>query len=126
MMTKKRYEVYYKADGRLRIIPFEDSKEFQQICEDIEVSYGEEGKAVKMLFVRVFDDNRVIMPDIAHQYFTVHCDCGEEVLNNRKDYCSEHCASQSDEKNAVCLFRGHHDYRKSAICSICGKTKGGG
>ena len=97
-MKKKRYEVYYKAEGRLRIIPFDDSRQFQELCEDIEVSYGEEGKTVKMLFVRVMDDNRVIMPDIAVQYFKVYCgECGEECPDQSKDYCSDYCKKKGDE-----------------------------
>lgn len=126
-MEGKRYEIYYNIGGSLRIISFDDSREFNEIAEDVEVSNGEDGISVKLLFVRRIDDNGVITPDFAFDYFRVHCEtCGEILDNARKHHCSEHCASKSDKKNAVCMFRGSHDYSKSDKCAVCGKTRGGG
>ena len=69
----RKYKAYWRIRGVLEVYEFETSKEFRQMCENIEVSEGEEGRSVNLLFVgRKWsdkEDEEVILPDTAYMLF---------------------------------------------------------
>jgi hypothetical protein len=65
------YVGYWRVGGHLQTHEFTTKKQFQEMCEDIEVTNGEEGISVKLLFVLEIIGLHVIMPEIAYQMFDI-------------------------------------------------------
>lgn len=63
------YKAYWDINKKLKIVNFKDGQGFDEMCEDITVSNGEENIPSHLMFVLDLDNGKIIKPDYAYQYF---------------------------------------------------------